>query len=122
MTTYERDEVVTVVISNVRVHDVHGPSLSFEYGVNPDDRDDSHLGSIWAEAADVEIHRVLPAAGMPRAGELWEDADGTRWLAVEKDGNVLLYCGKSGGYTVSFVQSTYGPIKPVYRDATGGRS
>lgn len=109
--TYQRGELVDIVIRGARVLNCDGGSLVYEYSEGArTDREE-----VQYEFSTVEITRLVPAEGPPKPGELWEDAHGVRYLAIEYAGGVRLHSGAPGGtgYEAAYVHHTYGPIKRV---------
>jgi hypothetical protein len=108
---YQPGEIVDIVIRGARVLNCDGGSLVYEYreGARTDREEVQH------EFSAVEITRLVPAEGPPKAGELWEDAHGVRYLATEYAGGIRLHSGAPGGtgYEVAFLHHHYGPIKRV---------
>lgn len=117
--TYQPGETVDIVIRGARVLHCDGGSLVYEYSEGArTDREE-----VQYEFAAVEITRRVPAGGPPKAGELWQDNRGHRWLAVETSaGEVRLHNGGSGTpWPVAQVHGEYGPIAPVFREDELGK-
>jgi len=68
----------------------------------------------------VTIERVAPAAGMPKPGELWQDARDVLWFAVDGVRMCELTCDGRSRSEVAYVQRNYGPLRPVHQLAEDG--
>lgn len=64
----------------------------------------------------VSISRVMPAAGMPKPGELWTNRHGVH-LFVTKDryGNAQFVTPTNGPYPIADMNDSYGPLTPIYQ-------
>jgi hypothetical protein len=117
--TYQPGEIVTVIAENALVLDSDERELLFEYHVS-DTGGSVARASIRHTAAGVSIRRIMPP-DPPRLGEVWKDARGVLWLAVQSHAGVQLHDGgANGSRSVAHVQGQYGPIVPVYRDLSDG--
>jgi hypothetical protein len=70
--------------------------------------------------APVVVHRLVPAAGMPQPGEVWQDKAGRRWFAVPTRDGVRLTNDGITRSDVTSVHRQYGPIRPVHQLAENG--
>ncbi|PZG49842.1 hypothetical protein C1I98_11030 [Spongiactinospora gelatinilytica] len=115
---YEPGEIVDITITGARVLTHTDGSLVYEYEYGEAGATDRE--EVRHEASAVTITRRVPAAGMPRPNEVWEDDLGIRYLVVESEGQVRLHDGApSGSRSVEHIHEVYGPITPLIRDEPG---
>jgi hypothetical protein len=115
---YQRDEIVDITIRGARVVECKGGSLGYEYATVGNEHAVYASAEIQHEADSATITRVVPAAGAPMPGELWQDSRGMRWLVTATG---KLHDGGTGAPRLaSDVHRVHGPLVPVYRDPADG--
>ncbi|MGR6922650.1 hypothetical protein ACU635_51065 [[Actinomadura] parvosata] len=109
--TYQPGELIDITIEDATVLDADENGMQVEYQTS-----DGHaVRCAIPFGKHVHVKRLVPADGPPKAGELWEDAHGVRYLAIEYGGGIRLHSGAPGGtgYEAAYVHHNHGPIKRV---------
>lgn len=85
MSEYEAGEIVNVTIPGARVLKHQGgerPCLLVTHFLGGE----NIVSHIPLDVPGISITRKVPAGGMPKPGEIWEDAHGGRWYVIEATG------------------------------------
>lgn len=112
---YEPGEIVDVRIEGFRVTHQAGSRLQ---GYAPDDpRQRVH---VLALGPGVEVHRRVPAAGMPEPGDVWRDRFGGLWYAVTDTAasDKVLLIDPTASYNHRSVVSVLASAGPLVRLAS----
>jgi hypothetical protein len=69
----------------------------------------------WANA---RVERLVPAAGMPKPGEVWQDGKGCRYFVVVDayGSSPRLMAGDGSRYPVDDIMLTASPLTPLIQD------
>lgn len=120
--TYLPGETVSVTVIGKVGRIIEGDDVNRAEGDWPEIRVDveSEVGGItlaiplgWAA---VSISRVMPAAGLPKPGELWTNRNGEQ-LFVTKDryGNPQFVTTTDLPHSIADMNNRSGPLTPIYR-------
>ncbi|MEV4454474.1 hypothetical protein [Microbispora sp. NPDC049633] len=112
---YETGETFHLQVLNARVvRHSDDDEVFFDYA-GPDGA--TLRGSIFRPSGSkaVTITPVLPAAGEPKPGQIWTNAEGRRWIAYGKKDNPGLMDIETAQFrAIHEVHRESGPIWPVY--------
>lgn len=62
----------------------------------------------------VHIIRLVPAAGVPKPGELWQDRDETPiFVTKDRHGNAQFTTADGRTHTVEWMNNQFGPLSPI---------